>query len=86
MATVPEELRSNILRKPLYRQSELKQFIPAADSSFEQGRCGRGALAGLRFTRIGRMVVYHASDLISFIESLPSYCHTTEADSAKLAA
>jgi len=34
------ELREEILSQPLYRQSDMKKFIPAADSTFEQGRLG----------------------------------------------
>lgn len=83
MATVSEELKNNILKKPLYRQPELKEFFPVSDSCFEQGRCGRGALAGLKFSRLGRMVVYSADDLIDFLESLQSFSHTTQADAAK---
>ena len=79
---LPEELRQKILTKPLYRQPELKQFIPAADSTFEQGRCGRGALAGLHFSRLGRIVVYSAADILDFLEAMPSYKHTTAADAA----
>lgn len=83
MPALPEDLKRNILSQPLYRQKDLRRLIPASPSAFEHGRLGQGALAGLKFTRLGRMIVYKASDVVEFLESLPSFENTTAADQAK---
>lgn len=74
------EIKAEILAQPLYRQNEIKRFIPASDSAFEQGRIGRGALAGLKFSRVGRMVFYKAGDLIEYLERLPSIVNVASGD------
>ncbi len=78
---LPPELKSNILSKPFYRQpAVIELFDGASESSIEQGRLGRGQFAGLKFARVGRTILYPAQAIIDFIESLPLYANTTEAD------
>ena len=80
---LPEEIRRKILANPLYRQPEAQKIIPASNSCFEQGRCGKGPLAGLKFKKLGSIVVYAAADIIEFLESMPSFINTTQADAYK---
>ncbi|QSV46171.1 hypothetical protein [Geobacter benzoatilyticus] len=77
------ELREEILKQPLYRQTDMKRFIPAADSTFEQGRLGMGPLSGLCFTKVGRSVYYPAAAVIDFLESLPQFANTTQSEQFK---
>lgn len=85
MAAIPAETRSYILSQPLYRQPDIKRLLAVKDSTLEQGRCGRGPLAGLRFSRLGRAIVYPASAVIEFLENMPTFENTTEADHRRVA-
>lgn len=70
---LPSELKSAILSQPIYRQEEVKKWIPVSDSAFKHGRLGQGVLSGLKFSRLGRMVIYKASDLVEYLEQIPSF-------------
>jgi len=78
---LPAPLKESILSQPLYRQKDIKPFFGyPSDSSLEQGRLGIGAFSGLKFTRIGRSVLYPSNEVVNFLEALPRFSNTTEAD------
>lgn len=77
--TVKSELFQELYRKypPLLRQKEYCELTGKAESTAEQDRLyGRGA----PFIRMGRSIRYRLDDVVAWLESLPRYNSTTEAD------
>ena len=65
---------------PLLNQKQYCALTGKAPSTAEQDRLyGRGA----PFIRMGRSIRYRLDDVISWLESLPRYNSTTEADEAR---
>ena len=76
------ELFQEFSRKypPLLRQKEYCELTGKAESTAEQDRLyGRGA----PFIRMGRSIRYRLDDVITWLESLPRFASTTQADAAK---
>lgn len=62
---------------PLLNQKQYCELTGKADSTAEQDRLyGRGA----PFIRMGRSIRYRLDDVVAWLESLPRYNSTTEAD------
>lgn len=62
---------------PLLNQKQYCEITGKADSTAEQDRLyGRGA----PFIRMGRSIRYRLDDVVDWVESLPRYGSTTEAD------
>ena len=77
--TVKSELFQELSRKypPLLRQKEYCELTGKAESTAEQDRLyGRGA----PFIRMGRSIRYRLDDVVAWLEGLPRYNSTTEAD------
>ena len=73
------ELLQEIVRKypPLLTQRQYCELTGKSESTAEQDRLyGRGA----PFIRMGRSIRYRLDDVIAWLESLPRYRSTTEAD------
>jgi hypothetical protein len=73
------ELLQELVRRypPLLTQRQYCELTGKADSTAEQDRLyGRGAL----FIRMGRSIRYRLDDVVTWLESLPRYSSTTEAD------
>lgn len=73
------ELLQELSRKypPLLNQRQYCELTGKADSTAEQDRLyGRGA----PFIRMGRSIRYRLDDVVDWLESLPRYNSTTEAD------
>jgi hypothetical protein len=77
-----EELIQELLKKypPLLTQQHVKEITGLADSTIEQARLKGGFLP---FVRIGRNVRYPLDGLVSYLERLPRYNSTTQADQDK---
>jgi len=62
---------------PILTQKQYCEISGKADSTVEQDRLyGRGP----RFLRMGRSIRYRLDDVVAWLESLPRYNSTTEAD------
>jgi hypothetical protein len=62
---------------PLLNQRQYCELTGKAESTAEQDRLyGRGA----PFIRMGRSIRYRLDDVVTWLESLPRYNSTTEAD------
>jgi len=73
------ELLQELSRRypPLLNQKQYCELTGKADSTAEQDRLyGRGA----PFIRMGRSIRYRLDDVVDWLESLPRYNSTTEAD------
>jgi len=73
------ELLQELCRKypPILNQRQYCELTGKADSTAEQDRLyGRGA----PFIRMGRSIRYRLDDVVAWLDSLPRYNSTTEAD------
>jgi len=76
------ELFQELSRKypPLLNQKQYCELTGKAESTAEQDRLyGRGA----PFIRMGRSIRYRLDDVVRWLESLPRYHSTTEADNGQ---
>jgi predicted DNA-binding transcriptional regulator AlpA len=77
--SMKSELFQELSRRypPLLNQKQYCELTGKADSTAEQDRLyGRGA----PFIRMGRSIRYRLDDVTAWLESLPRYNSTTEAD------
>ncbi len=64
---------------PLLNQKQYCELTGKADSTAEQDRLyGRGA----PFIRVGRSIRYRLDDFVEWVENMPRYNSTAEADDA----
>ena len=78
--SMKSELFQELSRRypPLLNQKQYCELTGKAESTAEQDRLhGRGA----PFIRMGRSIRYRLDDVVAWLESLPRYNSTTEADS-----
>jgi hypothetical protein len=67
--------------EPVLDQRAVSHITGRAESTLEKDRTlGRG----IKFIRIGRLVRYRPSDVQEYLDQLPSYRSTSEADLASL--
>jgi hypothetical protein len=64
----------------LLTEDDVSRVTGRAVSTLQKDRCVGG---GIPFIRVGRLVRYRASDLETYLASLPAHSSTTEADEAK---
>jgi hypothetical protein len=77
--SISTELLQELYRKypPLLTQKEYCSITRKKDSTAEQDRLyGRGA----PFIRMGRSIRYRLDDVVNWLEGLPRFSSTTEAD------
>lgn len=74
-----QEKSNSEVSDQLFKQAQVEKILGVAASTLEQWR-----LKGLgpQFVKIGRSVRYKKSALKAYIDSLPSFSSTTEADHA----
>jgi hypothetical protein len=80
--TMTIELFRELSRRypPLLNQKQYCELTGKAKSTAEQDRLyGRGA----PFVRMGRSIRYRLDDVVAWLEALPRYGSTTEADSGR---
>jgi hypothetical protein len=71
MKTIPNEIKDKILERPLYSQSAVAAMLDISVQTLEKGRQGRvNYLKKLKFTKIGRRILYPAQSIIEYIDSL----------------
>ena len=76
------KLIQELLKKypPLLTQQHIKEITGLGDSTIEQARLKGGFIP---FVRIGRSVRYPIDGAVAYLEKLPRYNNTTEADQDK---
>lgn len=77
-----KELLQELLKKypPLLTQQHIKEITSLGDSTIEQARLKGGFIP---FVRIGRSCRYPIDGVVAYMEKLPRYNNTTEADQDK---
>lgn len=71
MGIVPDEIKQNIFAKPFRSQQQVAELLGISEQLLEKARRGHNChLSKLEYTRIGRRILYPASSIMQFIESL----------------